>query len=327
MIDRPLIAQIGMNATNFLSCILSRNMVNFIPVMTMKDKIKGSGYLLLATLIWGSTFIAQSVGMDHIGPFTFLAVRSVLAIAFLFPLSFVLEKEKNRFKEKWLDSHLWKTGLLTGFAMFLAGAFQQVGMLYTTAGKAGFLTAMYIVLVPVLGCFLKKRPPFTVWISVALAVAGLYFLSGAGFDKINIGDILLILCAFWFAVQITWIDRYGQDLDGVRLNTVQAIVCCVCSAVGMLLFEDISLANILNCWLPLTYAGILSTGVAFTLQIYGQQLLEPTQASVIMSLESVFALICGWIILEERLSPMESLGCGIMFCAVILSQIPKKSPV
>ena len=301
-------------------------MVNSIPVITMKDKIKGSVYLLLATIIWGSTFIAQSVGMDHVGPFTFLAVRSCLACFFLFPLSWILEKEKARFKEKWLNPHLWKTGLLTGFAMFLAGAFQQVGMLYTTAGKAGFLTAMYIVLVPVLGCFLKKRPPLTVWISVALAVAGLYFLSGAGFENINIGDILLILCAFWFAVQITWIDRYGQNLDGVRLNLVQALVCCVLSSVVMVLREDISPPDILRCWLPITYAGILSTGVAFTLQIYGQQLLEPTQASVIMSLESVFALICGWLILEERLSPLESLGCAIMFCAVILSQIPKKSP-
>lgn len=292
----------------------------------MQEKIKGTAYLLLATLIWGSTFIAQSVGMDHIGPFTFLAVRSVLACLFLFPLSWVLEKDKGRFLKKWLDPHLWKTGLLTGFAMFMAAGSQQMGMVHTTAGKAGFLTAMYIVLVPVLGCFLGKKPPFTAWISVALAVAGLYFLSGAGLEQINIGDILLIFCAFWFAVQITWIDRYGLDLDGVRLNCVQALVCGVLSAALMLLNEDISLPDILACWLPLGYAGILSTGVAFTLQIYGQQSLEPTQASVIMSLESVFALICGWLLLQERLSPVEFLGCGIMFCAVIISQIPKKSP-
>ena len=302
-------------------------MLNSIPVMLMKERIKGTAYLLLATIIWGSTFIAQSVGMDHIGPFTFLTVRSVLACGFLFPLSFLMEQEKTCFRQKWLDPRLWKTGLLTGFAMFLAAASQQMGMIHTTAGKAGFLTAMYIVLVPVLGCFLGKRPPITVWISVGLAAAGLYFLSGGGLERINFGDVLLVFCAFWFAVQITWIDRYGQDLDGVRLNMVQAIVCCVCSCVGMLLMEDISLPNILSCWLPLTYAGILSTGVAFTLQIYGQQLLEPTQASIIMSLESVFALLFGWLLLNERLSPMEFLGCGIMFFAVILSQIPKKSPV
>lgn len=301
-------------------------MINSQTVIKMKDKIKGTAYLLLATIIWGSTFIAQSVGMDHVGPFTFLAVRSILACTFLFPLSYIMEKEKGRFKEKWLDPHLWKTGLLTGFAMFMAAGSQQMGMIYTTAGKAGFLTAMYIVLVPVLGCFLGKRPPITVWISVALAVAGLYFLSGAGLEAMNMGDMLLIFCAFWFAMQITWIDRYGLNLDGVRLNCVQALVCGVFSAVIMLLREDISAPDILNCWLPLSYAAILSTGVAFTLQIYGQQLLEPTQASVIMSLESVFALICGWLLLNERLSPTEFLGCGIMFCAVILSQIPKKSP-
>ena len=301
-------------------------MINSHTVIKMKDKIKGSAYLLLATVIWGSTFIAQSVGMDHVGPFTFLAVRNVLACGFLFPLSWFMEKEKVRFREKWLDPKLWKTGLLTGFALFMAAGSQQMGMIYTTAGKAGFLTAMYIVLVPVLGCFLGKRPPVTVWFSVALAVVGLYFLSGAGFENINIGDFLLIFCAFWFAVQITWIDRYGLDLDGVRLNCVQALICGTFSGVFMVLREDISLPDIVNCWLPLGYAAILSTGVAFTLQIYGQQLLEPTQASVIMSLESVFALICGWLILKERLSPTEFLGCGIMFCAVILSQIPKKSP-
>ena len=292
----------------------------------MKDRIKGIVYLLLATIIWGSTFIAQSVGMDHIGPFTFLAVRSVLACLFLLPLSYLLEPEKQRFREKWLDPRLWKTGLLTGFAMFVAAGSQQVGMVHTTAGKAGFLTAMYIVLVPVLGCFLGKRPGLTVWISVVLAVIGLYFLSGAGLDHINIGDLLLIFCAFWFAVQITWIDRYGLDLDPVRLNFVQALVCGVFSGIIMLLLEEISPRDILSCWLPLCYAGILSTGVAFTLQIFGQQLLEPAQASILMSLESVFALIFGWILLRERLSPTELMGCGAMFCAVLLSQIPKKSP-
>lgn len=301
-------------------------MLNLLAVIKMKEKFKGTAYLLLATIIWGSTFIAQSVGMDRIGPFTFLAVRSLLACCFLFPLSRIMEQEKSRFRQKWLDPRLWKTGLLTGFAMFLAAASQQMAMLYTSAGKAGFLTAMYIVLVPVLGSFLGKRPPITVWISVVLAVAGLYFLSGMGLENMNRGDLLLIFCAFWFAMQITWIDRYGQSLDGVRLNFVQALVCGLFSAVVMLLREDVSPSDILDCWLPLGYAGILSTGVAFTLQIYGQQLLEPTQASVIMSLESVFALIFGWLLLNERLSPTESLGCVVMFCAVILSQIPQKSP-
>ena len=251
----------------------------------MKEKIKGTAYLLLATIIWGSTFIAQSVGMDHVGPFTFQALRCVLACGFLFPLSFFTDRDKANFKAKWLDPKLWKTGLMTGFALFMAAGLQQMGMIYTTAGKAGFLTAMYIVLVPLLGYFIGRKPPASIWISVVIAVVGLYFLSGAGISRINKGDLMLIGCAFWFAVQITLVDRFGLSLDGVRLNCVQSVFCGIFSAVMMLFTEDISLPAIAACWFPLAYAGILSMGLAFTLQIYGQQALEPTQASIIMSLE------------------------------------------
>ena len=301
-------------------------MIKCYAVMHMKNRTKGTAYLLLATIIWGSTFIAQSVGMDHVGPFTFLALRCVLACGFLFPLSRFTDRDKDKFKAKWLDPKLWKTGLMTGFALFMAAGLQQVGMIYTTAGKAGFLTAMYIVLVPALGYFIGKKPPATAWISVLVAVLGLYFLSGAGIDRINIGDLMLIGCAFWFAVQITLVDRFGLALDGVRLNCVQSLFCGLFSGILVLFTEQISLPAIANCWFPLAYAGILSMGLAFTLQIYGQQLLEPTQASILMSLESVFALIFGWLLLRERLSTFELIGCGAMFVAVMLSQIPKKSP-
>jgi drug/metabolite transporter (DMT)-like permease len=215
---------------------------------------------------------------------------------------------------------------MTGFALFMAAGLQQMGIIYTTAGKAGFLTAMYIVLVPIFGYFIGKNPPVTVWISVPMAVVGLYFLSGAGIEQINRGDWMLMGCAFWFAVQITLIDRFGLDLDGVRLNCVQSIVCGLLSGVMMLFTEEISLSAIAACWFPIAYAGILSMGLAFTLQIYGQQALEPTQASILMSLESVFALLFGWLLLHERLSPAELTGCAAMFCAVLISQIPKKSP-
>ena len=288
----------------------------------MKNKLKGTVYLLTATVIWGSAFIAQSVGMDHVGPFTFQAIRCGLACIFLFPLSRFTDADKNNFMTKWTDRKLWKTGLLTGIALFFAAGLQQVGLQYTTAGKAGFLTAMYIVLVPILGFFLGNKPPVTAWISVALAVVGLYLLSGSGIDQINMGDVMLMGCAFWFAVQITLVDRLGLELDGVRLNCVQSLVCAVLSALVMLFTEQIRWADILACWLPLCYAGVLSMGVAYTLQIVGQQMLEPTQASLLMSLESVFALIFGWLLLHERLSTAELLGCGAMFCAVILSQLP-----
>lgn len=290
----------------------------------MKEKMKGTICLILATVIWGGAFTAQSVGMDHVGPFTFQAIRCLLAGLFLFPLSRITDGKQD-FMKKWLDKGLWKTGFLTGIALFFAAGLQQLGLQYTTAGKAGFLTAMYIVLVPILGLFLGKKPNFTAWISVAIAVMGLYLLSGADLKGISSADWMLTGCAFFFAVQITLIDRMGLSFDGVRLNCVQSLVCAGLSAVVMMATEEIHIADILSCWLPLAYAGILSMGLAYSLQIFGQQRLEPTQASILMSLESVFALLFGWLLLHERLSPAELLGCGAMFCAVILSQIPKKS--
>ena len=291
----------------------------------MKDKFKGTFLLLLATVIWGSAFISQTVGMDHVGPFTFQAVRCGLACLFLFPLSRFTDGKDN-FAKKWLDKDLWKTGFLAGIALFLAAGLQQVSLQYTSAGKAGFLTAMYIVLVPILGLFLGRKPSLAAWVSVMIAVVGLYLLSGASLHGIQAADLMLLGCAFFFAVQITIIDRMGLGFDGVRLNCVQSLVCAALSGFVMICTEEVDMPSILRCWLPLCHAGILSMGLAYSLQIFGQQLLEPTQASILMSLESVFALIFGWMILHERLSPAELAGCAAMFCAVILSQIPKKSP-
>ena len=290
----------------------------------MKNQLKGTAALLFATIIWGSAFIAQSVGMDHIGPFTFQAVRCGLAVVFLIPCSYLLEQNKREFLSKWLDPRLWKVGGVCGIALFAAAGLQQVGLVYTTAGKAGFITAMYIVLVPILGLFLKKKPNFSAWISVGLAVAGLYLLSCAGVSRINVGDILLLGCALAFAVQILLIDKAGADLDGLRLNCIQSLVVAVVSTVFMFLFETPDLESICVSWLPIAYAGILSTGVAYSLQIVGQKHLPPAPAALIMSLESVFAALSGWLILHERLSTWETLGCILVFAAVILSQIPIK---
>ena len=290
----------------------------------MKQQLKGTFALLFATVIWGSAFIAQSVGMDLIGPFTFQAVRCVLAVVFLFPLSWLFEKEKKAFVNKWLDPQLWKTGFVCGLALFAAAGLQQMGLVHTTAGKSGFITAMYIVLVPILGLFLKQKPPIFAWFSVLLAVAGLYLLSCVGVTEINIGDIMTLGCAFFFAVQITLIDRLAGNLDGIRLNCVQSLICAALSAAAMFLTEEPNISNILRCWLPLGYAGILSMGVAYSLQIIGQKDLEPTPASLIMSLESVFAALCGWLFLNEQMSFTELCGCGLVFAAVILSQLPEK---
>lgn len=291
----------------------------------MKSKLRGSIALVVATVIWGSAFIAQRVGMDHIGPFTFLAVRNTLAVPFLMLVVFLFDSNKKDYWKLWLDKKLWKAGLYCGTALFVAAGLQQIGLVYTSAGKSGFLTAMYIVLVPVLGLFRKKMPPITVWCSVALAVVGLYLLSCAGVSQINVGDILLLGCAFAFAVQIVLIDEMGLELDGLRLNCIQSFVVAVIGTVCMFLFETPNIEGICVSWLSICYAAILSTGVAYSLQIIGQKHLPPSPASLIMSLESVFAVLCGWLILKEQLSSSEAFGCVMVFASVILSQIPTKT--
>ena len=292
----------------------------------MKKQLRGSILLLLATVIWGSAFIAQSVGMELIGPFTFQAVRCALAVLFLFPVSFLLDRTQKSEKtsmQRWLDPQLWKAGLICGLALFVAASLQQVGLVYTDAGKAGFITAMYIVLVPILGMFRKQKPSKAILFSVLLAVAGLYLLSCLNAEGINKGDLLVMGCALAFAVQITCIDMMGLSLDGVRLNCVQALVVCVLSVPFVLLTETVDWANIFACRVPLAFAGIMSMGVAYTLQIQGQKDLEPTTASLIMSLESVFAVLGGWLVLKETMAFHELLGCCLVFVAVILSQLPQ----
>ena len=293
----------------------------------MKEKIRGSVSLLLATVIWGFAFIAQSVGMDRIGPFTFQAVRCLLAVLFLVPCAFVLECRQCTPAEsvkKWTDPALWKTGVICGCALFIAASLQQVGLVYTDAGKAGFITAMYIVLVPVLGLLLGQKVSRVTVFSVGLAVVGLFLLSCVGVSRVNKGDLLLMGCALAFALQITCIDRFAGKLDCIRLNCVQALVVTVLSVPCMLLTETVVPADILACWGPLLFAGVLSMGLAYSMQILGQRHLESTTASLIMSLESVFAALGGWWLLGERMKSYELLGCGLVFTAVILSQLPSK---
>ena len=294
----------------------------------MKNKLRGSMSLLLATLIWGTAFIAQSVGMDFIGPFTFQMIRCGLAVLFLIPTAFLLDLRKHsctKAAAEWKNPSLWKSGLICGLALFVAQSLQQVGLVYTDAGKAGFITAMYIVLVPILGLIFKRKPPKSAVFSVALAVIGLYLLSCLGVTQINIGDLLLMGCALAFAVQITCIDRLAASLDGLKLNCIQALVVTALSLPFVLMTEELNIANIMACLLPLAYAGILSMGVAYSLQIIGQKDLEPTTASLIMSLESVIAALAGWLILKETMTGWELVGCALVFAAVIISQIPDNS--
>ena len=293
----------------------------------MNKKMKSTLALLGATVIWGFAFIAQSVGMDLIGPFTFQTVRCLLAVVFLVPCAFLLDLGKCTMKqsaEKWKDPRLWKSGCLCGCALFVAASLQQIGLVYTDAGKAGFITAMYIVLTPVVGLLLGRKIRGNILFSVLIAVLGLYLLSCAGVSRINKGDLFLMGCALAFAVQITCIDKFCPGVDGFRLNCVQALTVALLSAPFALLTETVDFSNLLACWGPLCFAGVLSMGLAYSLQIIGQKGMEPSAASLIMSLESVFAALGGWWLLNERMSSRELLGCCLVFTAVLLSQLPEK---
>lgn len=291
----------------------------------MKKNLLGSISLLLATVIWGSAFVAQSVGMDHVGPYTFQAIRCAMAAIGLVPVIAIFDAGKNdgkNFISRFADKKLWMAGVLAGIPLCFAANLQQIGILYTDAGKSAFLTAMYIIFVPLIGIFLKRRPSPMIPVCVLLAAIGLYFLSCAGVSGINIGDICLLLCALAFAVQITVIDRFAQIVDPLRLNCIQAGVCAAGSALVMLFTETPTLDGIAGSWWPMCYAGFLSMGVAYSLQIIGQKHLDPAPASLIMSLESVFAALSGWLFLQETMTFEESVGCILVFLAVILSQIP-----
>lgn len=280
---------------------------------------------MLGTFIWGMAFIAQSVGMNLIGPFTFQAIRCLLGVLFLFPVTTLFDRKigvKESLK-KWKNPTLWISGIICGVALFIATSLQQVGLVYTTPGKAGFLTAMYIVLVPILGIFVHRKPGINALFSVILALIGLYLLSFTNISNVNIGDLFMIGCAFAFAVQILLIDRFAQQLDGLRLNCVQALVVSTLSVPEILLNQEtIEMNTILSCWLPLCFAGVLSMGVGYSLQIVGQKRLEPTAASLIMSLESVFSALGGWLLLRNTMTPAELTGCALVFAGVIVSQLP-----
>jgi len=293
----------------------------------MKEQLKGSLALLSATVIWGFAFIAQSVGMDLIGPFTFQMVRCLLAVALLVPLSLLLDLGKCSLKEsleKWKNPKLWKASVCCGIALFAASSLQQVGLVYTDAGKAGFITAMYIVLTPVVGLLRGNRVPKATVFSVMLAVVGLYLISCMGVSQINKGDLFLMGCALAFAVQINCIDHFCNGLDGFRMNCIQALTVAVISIPFVFFTETVNVGNLMDCWGPLCFAGCLSMGLAYSLQIVGQKSIEATAASLIMSLESVFAALGGWWLLNERMTVTELLGCGLVFAAVVISQLPDR---
>ncbi len=280
-------------------------------------KLAGSLMLVLAAFIWGTAFVAQRKGMEYAGPMAFNGVRTLIGSVVLLPVALIYRPASPVNLRKTLLA-----GLLCGLCLFLATNLQQMGLVYTEAGKAGFITTFYIILVPVLGLFLKKKTGAVTWVAVAVALGGLYFLCmKPGGVRVAPGDLLVLGCALFFAVQILVIDRYVQEVDAVLLSCAQFAVDGVLSIAAALLLEKPDFRELFRGWIPLLYTGILSCGVAYTLQILGQKNLHPTVASLLMSLESAFAVLGGWLILHERLSKRELLGCGLMLAAVLLVQL------
>lgn len=287
-----------------------------------KFVMRQSLLLLLTAIIWGVAFVAQSVGMDYVGPFTFITARSAIGAVVLVPY-IMLRQRRNEEKEGEVK-HLVLGGICCGVLLFVASSLQQIGVMHTTVGKAGFVTAMYIVIVPIIGIFFRKKAGIKLWSGVALAVTGLYFLCmTSGSVSIQMGDMLTFLCAIAFAFQIMAVDYFAPKVDGVKLSFLQFVVCIVLGGIAMLLFERPGVEQIWQAWLPILYAGALSSGVGYTLQIVGQRGMNPTVASLIMSMESVVSVIAGWAILGEALSGRELLGCALMFGAIILVQLPE----
>ena len=285
---------------------------------------KNAFMLFLTAFIWGTAFVAQSVGMDYLGPFGFNGIRSLIGGVALLPCIYILGKINKNSNEKGDVKTLAAGGICCGLALFAASSMQQIGIQYTTAGKAGFITAFYIVLVPVFGIFLGKKTGWKIWLAVALALAGLYFLCITESFSVGRGDIYVFIGALLFTVHILVIDYFAPRTDGVKMSCIQFFVAGILSMFPMAAFETTTVEGIMRSWGPLLYAGVLSCGVAYTLQIIGQKNMNPTVASLILSLESCISVLAGWAILGEQLSVREGVGCILMFAAIILAQIPEK---
>ncbi len=323
-----------------LCCLVSVCLLNscLLPILHMKGRdfmkktqLKNSLLLLLTATIWGVAFVAQSVGMDHVGPFTFNAVRSIIGGIVLIPCIFFLDHRKSDQKEELPSPQqqaeqtgtLILGGVCCGILLALASSFQQMGIQYTTVGRAGFITACYIVIVPILGhFFLRKKCGATIWIAVALALAGLYLLCITDGFSVGKGDLLVMVCSLLFSLHILVIDYFSPKVDGVKMSCIQFFVCGFLCAIPAVFTEHIVSADIFAAWAPILYAGVMSCGVAYTLQIIGQKDMNPTVASLILSLESCISVLAGWIFLNQKLSARELSGCVLMFAAIILAQLP-----
>lgn len=298
--------------------------------------LRQSFLLFLTAVIWGVAFVAQSAGMEYLGPFTYNGVRSVLGGMVLLPCIALLNKiqaakpdtaegssvEGRNIKKS--GKEFAAGGLCCGFILFAASNFQQFGIQYTTVGKAGFITAMYILIVPILGLLVHKKAGLQVWIGVVFGIAGLYLLCMTDSFSLEKGDALVLICAFIFSLHILVIDHFSQRVDGIKMSCIQFWVCGILSLFCSFLFERPDLQSICDAWLPVCYGGIMSCGVAYTLQIVGQKDMNPTVASLILSLESVVAAAAGFLLLGQAMSLRELVGCLMMVMAITSAQLPER---
>jgi len=283
---------------------------------------KSNLLLLLAAAIWGFAFVAQRIGMDHVGPFTYNGVRFLLGALSLLPLILFYNKgPKNQVPDKQGIKNVMRTGFIAGTILFLGASLQQIGLLYTTAGKAAFITCLYIVFVPLVGIFLKQYISMTTWLGSVVAIVGLYLLCVKDSFFISYGEVLELIGAFFWTFHILVIDRFSRKVDVLQLSFFQFITCSALSLVTALFIETISLEGLRLALVPILYGGICSVGIAYTLQVVGQKHAQPSHAAIILSMETVFAALGGWLILNEILGFQELLGCIIMLAGMLLSQL------
>lgn len=284
---------------------------------------RADALLLVTATIWGFAFVAQRAGMDHVGPFTFNAVRFALGSLSLLPLLLFSRKQEKKYRKLMPavgKKTVWAGGGLAGLALFIGASLQQVGIIHTTAGKAGFITGLYIVIVPLMGLLWRQVPALGTWAGVICAAAGLHLLSVAEEFLISHGDLLVFIGAIFWASHVHVVGYFSARVGAIKLAFLQFALCSAFSALAAILLESISLHGVLAGLVPILYGGFMSVGVAYTLQVVAQQEAPPAHASIILSLESVFAALGGWLLLNETLTPRGFLGCGLMLAGMLLSQ-------
>ena len=281
--------------------------------------------LLAASFFWGTTFVAQILGMEGLGPYTYAAARFALGVLFIGALWLLYCDKRAEQRRAGTFRSGFRAGIPVGLAMFVGVTLQQVALLYTTAGKTAFITTVYIVLVPLAAVLLGQRVRAVQWGGAVLAFAGVYFLSAHGETTINTGDLLVLICSFFWMAQILLIDRYARAVDAIELCFMQMIVCTIGSAVLAAIYESFAWSDIWSAAVPILYAGLFSCGVAYTCQILGQAYVEPTQAAILMSTEAIFAAVAGWIVLGETMSGVQMLGCVLLLGGALMTQMPERT--